>query len=86
MSGAAVGGCLIAFGATVFSYFTVWTFVLPFVDPINIVHTFFPPRVWLLILPFAGMLAVAVGAIAFVEYCSLSDKRSAKHSDPASSA
>lgn len=75
MSGAAVAALCISFALVVFLYFTVWTFVLPFVDSANSLQAYFPPRSWLIILPFSGVGGLGLVVFAFVQYCSFIARR-----------
>uniref|UniRef100_A0A8C9TWS7 Dolichol phosphate-mannose biosynthesis regulatory protein n=1 Tax=Scleropages formosus TaxID=113540 RepID=A0A8C9TWS7_SCLFO len=47
---------LVCFSLVLFTYYTVWVIVLPFVDSDHVIHTFFLPREYSVILP--GMAAL----------------------------
>ncbi|XP_037548488.1 dolichol phosphate-mannose biosynthesis regulatory protein [Nematolebias whitei] len=51
-----VGMCLVVFSLLLFSYYTVWVIVLPFVDNTHALHRYFLPREFSVILP--GVAAV----------------------------
>ncbi|XP_078281911.1 dolichol phosphate-mannose biosynthesis regulatory protein isoform X2 [Rhinoraja longicauda] len=54
-----VGMGLVGFSLILFTYYTIWVIVLPFVDGRHILHSYFLPREYAVILPaVAGLLLV----------------------------
>ncbi|CAO1635332.1 unnamed protein product [Jaminaea pallidilutea] len=61
-----VGGAMLFVAAFVFSYYTIWAFVTPFLSSSSSIHSLFPPREWAVRLP-ALILVVGLGGVgAFV--------------------
>ncbi|RVE65479.1 hypothetical protein OJAV_G00116950 [Oryzias javanicus] len=54
----AVGMGLVLFSLSLFSYYSVWVIVLPFMDSDHILHKYFLPREYSVILP--GIAAVVL--------------------------
>ena len=46
-----VGLAMLAVATAVFAYYTIWVFVLPFVDESNVLQSFFLPRDFAIKLP-----------------------------------
>uniref|UniRef100_A0A1A8GD88 Dolichol phosphate-mannose biosynthesis regulatory protein n=1 Tax=Nothobranchius korthausae TaxID=1143690 RepID=A0A1A8GD88_9TELE len=61
----AVGMSLVVFSLLLFSYYTVWVIVLPFVDSDHPLHRCFLPREYSVILPgvAAVIFVLFVGAV-----------------------
>ncbi|XP_064616177.1 dolichol phosphate-mannose biosynthesis regulatory protein-like isoform X2 [Liolophura sinensis] len=59
-----VGYGLVTFAGLIFTYYTLWVIILPFVDENQDIHRFFLPRTYALSLPLiAGVIAlVCIGA------------------------
>ncbi|XP_069774394.1 dolichol phosphate-mannose biosynthesis regulatory protein isoform X1 [Narcine bancroftii] len=54
-----VGMGLVGFSLMLFTYYTIWVIVLPFVDSRHVLHSYFLPREYAVILPaVAGLLLV----------------------------
>ncbi|KAL4609323.1 dolichol phosphate-mannose biosynthesis regulatory protein [Arapaima gigas] len=60
------GMSLVAFSLLLFSYYTVWVIVLPFVDSDHMVHSFFLPREYSVILPGVAALVFILCVGLFV--------------------
>ncbi|XP_059138466.1 dolichol phosphate-mannose biosynthesis regulatory protein-like [Physella acuta] len=72
------GWSLVSFSGLVFTYYTVWVIVLPFVDSDQPIHNFFLPRFYAIAGPlFAGVLALVL-IFAFVIYVNISSKKTKK--------
>ncbi|XP_056601564.1 dolichol phosphate-mannose biosynthesis regulatory protein [Triplophysa dalaica] len=52
----AVGFGLVGFSLLLFTYYTIWVIVLPFVDSDHVFHSYFLPREYSVILP--GVVAL----------------------------
>ena len=57
---------MLAVATAVFTYYTTWVFVLPFVDETNFLQNFFLPRDYAIKLPFLLLLLAALGVGSFV--------------------
>ncbi|XP_067826010.1 dolichol phosphate-mannose biosynthesis regulatory protein isoform X2 [Heptranchias perlo] len=55
---------LVGFSLLLFTYYTLWVIVLPFVDSSHILHSYFLPREYAVILPaVAGLMLVLLVGI-----------------------
>ncbi|CAK7894605.1 hypothetical protein CAAN1_10S05204 [[Candida] anglica] len=61
-----VGLSMLAVATAVFTYYTTWVFVLPFVDESNFLQNFFLSRDYAIKLPFLLLLLAALGVGSFV--------------------
>lgn len=50
----------------VFTYYTTWVFVLPFVDDSSLLQSFFLPRDYAIKLPFLLLLIAGLGIATFI--------------------
>lgn len=57
---------MLAVAAAVFTYYTTWVFVLPFVDADSVLQQFFLPRDYAIKLPFLLLVLAGVGVGTFV--------------------
>lgn len=57
---------MLAIATAVFSYYTIWVFVLPFVDENNFLQYFFLPRDYAIKLPFLLLLLAGLGVGSFI--------------------
>ncbi|KAM4719392.1 dolichol phosphate-mannose biosynthesis regulatory protein [Anableps anableps] len=64
----AVGMSLVLFSLLLFTYYTVWVIVLPFVDSDHVLHRYFLPREYSVILPgiAAVVLLLCIGTVTAV--------------------
>ncbi|XP_040012439.1 dolichol phosphate-mannose biosynthesis regulatory protein [Xiphias gladius] len=64
----AVGVSLVAFSLLLFTYYSVWVIILPFVDSDQVLHKYFLPREYSVILPgiAAVILLLCIGAFTAV--------------------
>ncbi|XP_046333125.1 dolichol phosphate-mannose biosynthesis regulatory protein-like [Haliotis rufescens] len=52
---------MVGLAGVIFSYYTLWVIVLPFVEPDQWIHQFFPDRIYAIAVPLiAGVLALAL--------------------------
>ncbi|XP_069465206.1 dolichol phosphate-mannose biosynthesis regulatory protein [Ambystoma mexicanum] len=73
-----VGAGLVAFSSVLFTYYTLWIIILPFIDADHVIHKYFLPREYSVIIPLvAGLLLVFfVGLfILFVMWKSRTQKK-----------
>jgi dolichyl-phosphate mannosyltransferase polypeptide 2 regulatory subunit len=57
---------MLAIATAVFTYYTAWVFVLPFVDESNILNSFFLPREYAIKIPILLVLIAGLGVGTFV--------------------
>lgn len=57
---------MLAVATTVFTYYTAWVFLLPFIDENNVIQSFFLPRAYAIRLPFVLLLLAALAVGSFV--------------------
>ncbi|XP_051906119.1 dolichol phosphate-mannose biosynthesis regulatory protein [Hippocampus zosterae] len=64
----AAGMSLIVFSLMLFTYYSIWVIVLPFVDSDHVLHKYFLPREYAVILPgiAAVLLLLCIGAFTAV--------------------
>ncbi|XP_072015465.1 dolichol phosphate-mannose biosynthesis regulatory protein-like [Amphiura filiformis] len=70
-----VGLGMVALAALVFSYYTVWVIVLPFVEAEHFLHQFFLPKLFAVLVPLIGGVAVLLCLGTFVAYTMLTKKK-----------
>ncbi|PTQ35935.1 hypothetical protein MARPO_0067s0029 [Marchantia polymorpha] len=59
-----VGFLLLIFSLSLFSYYTFWVVITPFVDSEHFIHLYFPAREFAIIIPvLAGVLLLSFVAI-----------------------
>ncbi|XP_033845361.1 dolichol phosphate-mannose biosynthesis regulatory protein [Periophthalmus magnuspinnatus] len=61
----AVGMSLVVFSLVLFTYYSVWVIVLPFVARDHILHNYFLPREYSVILPGVAAIVVLICIGAF---------------------
>ncbi|KAJ8329037.1 hypothetical protein BDV3_006301 [Batrachochytrium dendrobatidis] len=57
-----VGSTLLIIALLVFSYYTIWVFLLPFVRPDHVLHAYFLAPEWAIRIP-VGLLVVGFSGI-----------------------
>ncbi|CAH2316204.1 dolichol phosphate-mannose biosynthesis regulatory [Pelobates cultripes] len=60
------GAGLVAFSSLLFVYYTVWVICLPFIDSDHVIHSFFLPREYSVLLPLLAALIVLLFIGLFV--------------------
>ncbi|RKP05140.1 dolichol phosphate-mannose biosynthesis regulatory protein-domain-containing protein [Thamnocephalis sphaerospora] len=65
-SDVAVGGTLLLISVSVFTYYTLWTLLMPFVDEDHALHSYFPPREYAIKIPVALLLVGLTGVFTFL--------------------
>ncbi|SPO00515.1 probable dolichol phosphate-mannose biosynthesis regulatory protein [Cephalotrichum gorgonifer] len=63
--------------SVVFLYYTLWVFVIPFVDDDHILHTLFPPRVWAIRIPVLLILLGSTVVGSFIGMVMIRSNRKA---------
>ncbi|XP_060070067.1 dolichol phosphate-mannose biosynthesis regulatory protein-like [Ylistrum balloti] len=57
----ALGWGLVGFSMSIFIYYTAWIIILPFIDEGQLIHSFFMPRIYALVIPLSsGVLGLLV--------------------------
>ncbi|KAF7508119.1 hypothetical protein GJ744_009560 [Endocarpon pusillum] len=74
------GMAMLIIATTVFLYYTVWTLLMPFVDPGHPLHDLFPPRVWAIRIPVILTLlgSAVVGSFLSMVMIRSNQKKAAK--------
>lgn len=62
----AVGMGLVVFSLALFTYYSIWVIVLPFVASDHVLHNYFLPREYSIILPGVAAIAVLICIGAFI--------------------
>uniref|UniRef100_A0A8C1MQJ8 Dolichol phosphate-mannose biosynthesis regulatory protein n=2 Tax=Cyprinus carpio TaxID=7962 RepID=A0A8C1MQJ8_CYPCA len=62
----AVGFGLLGFSLSLFTYYTIWVIVLPFVDSDHVIHSYFLPREYSVILPGVAALILLLFVGTFI--------------------
>ncbi|KAI3680075.1 hypothetical protein L2E82_50812 [Cichorium intybus] len=74
-SNRAVGFILASISVTVFTYYTFWVIILPFVDEDHFVHNYFLPQEYAILLPvYAGVSLICLLSV-FIGYVMLKSKK-----------
>ncbi|XP_030210794.1 dolichol phosphate-mannose biosynthesis regulatory protein isoform X1 [Gadus morhua] len=74
----AVGASLVGFSLLLFTYYSIWVIVLPFVDADHVLHQYFLPREYTVILPGVAALVVLLCIGAFVGAVMLKNRKPKK--------
>ncbi|XP_065127541.1 dolichol phosphate-mannose biosynthesis regulatory protein [Paramisgurnus dabryanus] len=61
-----VGFGLVAFSLSLFTYYTIWVIVLPFVDRDHVIYSYFLPREYSVILPGVAALILLLFIGTFI--------------------
>ncbi|KAM4019855.1 dolichol phosphate-mannose biosynthesis regulatory protein [Anomaloglossus baeobatrachus] len=62
------GAGLVAFSSVLFLYYTVWVICLPFIGSDHVIHSFFLPREYAVLLPLLAGLILLLLMGVFVTY------------------
>ncbi|XP_062409513.1 dolichol phosphate-mannose biosynthesis regulatory protein [Sardina pilchardus] len=61
-----VGMGLVGFSLLLFTYYTIWVIILPFVDGDHMIHKYFLPREYSVILPGVAALILVLCVGTFI--------------------
>ncbi|KAI5962769.1 dpm2 [Candida theae] len=61
-----LGFAMLLVAASVFTYYTTWVFVIPFVDEDSFITSFFLPRDYAIKLPLLLLLVAGLGVGTFI--------------------
>jgi len=71
----AAGYGMVSLALAIFSYYTVWVVILPFVDNAHPVHNYFLPQTYAIMVPVvAGVLAL-IGLGVFIGIVSMKNQK-----------
>ncbi|XP_072488645.1 dolichol phosphate-mannose biosynthesis regulatory protein [Notamacropus eugenii] len=73
-----VGFGLVVFSLVIFVYYTIWVIILPFIDSDHIIHKYFLPRDYAIIIPLAAGLFLLLFVGLFITYVMLKNRKPAK--------
>ncbi|KAJ1802602.1 Dolichol phosphate-mannose biosynthesis regulatory protein [Coemansia sp. RSA 2599] len=77
----AVGAALLGIGTFVFTYYSIWTLIIPFVDQDHPARMLFPPQWYAIALPVFLLVVGVTGIFGFLSFVMLkSGKKAAKKS------
>ncbi|CAJ0553435.1 Ff.00g119470.m01.CDS01 [Fusarium sp. VM40] len=75
-----VGLAMLVAASVVFTYYTIWALLMPFVDDDHPLQNFFPPRVWAIRIPVIIILlgSAVVGSFLGMVMIRSNQKKAAK--------
>ncbi|XP_023557428.1 dolichol phosphate-mannose biosynthesis regulatory protein [Octodon degus] len=73
-----VGLGLLAVSLIIFTYYTVWVILLPFIDSEHIIHKYFLPRAYAVAIPLAVGLLLLLFVGLFITYVMLKNRQVTK--------
>ncbi|XP_063000821.1 dolichol phosphate-mannose biosynthesis regulatory protein [Elgaria multicarinata webbii] len=73
-----VGYGLVAFSLVLFAYYTTWIVILPFIESDHVIHKYFLPREFSVIIPVVAGLLLLLFVGAFIAIVSWKNRKSAK--------
>ncbi|WOK91884.1 dolichol phosphate-mannose biosynthesis regulatory protein [Canna indica] len=74
----AVGFLLSAISLSIFSYYTFWVIILPFVEKDHFVHEYFPPQEYAILLPVFSGVALLSFLCVFVGFVMIKSNKKKK--------
>ncbi|XP_038601190.1 dolichol phosphate-mannose biosynthesis regulatory protein [Tachyglossus aculeatus] len=76
-----VGLGLVAFSLVVFTYYTIWIIILPFIDSDHVIHKYFLPREYAVTIPLVVGLILLLFVGIFITCVMLKSRKPTKKSD-----
>ncbi|KAK2507393.1 hypothetical protein MC885_006281, partial [Smutsia gigantea] len=73
-----VGLGLVAVSLIIFTYYTVWVILLPFIDSQHVIHKYFLPRAYAVAIPLAAGLLLLLFVGLFITYVMLRNQKVTK--------
>ncbi|XP_045419293.1 dolichol phosphate-mannose biosynthesis regulatory protein isoform X2 [Lemur catta] len=73
-----VGLGLVAISLIIFTYYTAWVILLPFIDSQHVIHKYFLPRAYAVTIPLAVGLLLLLFVGLFITYVMLKNQRVTK--------
>ncbi|ONK65635.1 uncharacterized protein A4U43_C07F39100 [Asparagus officinalis] len=74
----AVGLLLTSISISIFTYYTFWVIILPFVDQDHFIHRYFLPQEFAILIPVFAGVALLSFLCVFVGYVMLKSKKKKK--------
>lgn len=73
-----VGLGLVSVSLIIFTYYTVWVILLPFIDSQHVIHKYFLPRAYAVAIPLAAGLLLLLLVGLFITYVMLRNQKVTK--------
>lgn len=73
-----VGLGLVAVSLVIFTYYTAWVILLPFIDSQHVIHKYFLPRAYAVAIPLAAGLLLLLFVGVFIIYVLLKNQKVTK--------
>nr|XP_030714414.1 dolichol phosphate-mannose biosynthesis regulatory protein isoform X1 [Globicephala melas] len=73
-----VGLGLVAVSLIIFTYYTVWVILLPFIDSQHVIHKYFLPQAYAVAIPLAAGLLLLLFVGVFITYVMLKNQKVTK--------
>ncbi|XP_052038151.1 dolichol phosphate-mannose biosynthesis regulatory protein [Apodemus sylvaticus] len=73
-----VGFGLVAVSLIIFTYYTTWVILLPFIDSQHVIHKYFLPRAYAVLLPLAAGLLLLLFVGLFITSVMLKSQKMTK--------
>ncbi|XP_004392601.1 dolichol phosphate-mannose biosynthesis regulatory protein [Mirounga angustirostris] len=73
-----VGLGLVAVSLIIFTYYTAWVILLPFIDSQHVIHKYFLPRAYAVAIPLAAGLMLLLFVGLFITYVMLKNQKVTK--------
>ncbi|XP_049630187.1 dolichol phosphate-mannose biosynthesis regulatory protein [Suncus etruscus] len=73
-----VGLGLVAVSFIIFTYYTAWVILLPFIDSQHVIHKYFLPRIYAVVIPLVAGLILLLFVGLFISYVMLKNQRTKK--------
>ncbi|MXQ80937.1 hypothetical protein E5288_WYG012655 [Bos mutus] len=73
-----VGLGLVALSLIIFTYYTAWVILLPFIDSQHVIHKYFLPRAYAIAIPLAAGLLLLLFVGIFITYVMLKNQNDTK--------
>ncbi|KAM9720801.1 LOW QUALITY PROTEIN: dolichol phosphate-mannose biosynthesis regulatory protein [Dama dama] len=73
-----VGLGLVALSLIIFTYYTAWVILLPFIDSQHVIHKYFLPRAYAIAIPLAAGLLLLLFVGIFITYVMLKNQKDTK--------
>lgn len=73
-----VGLGLVAVSLIIFTYYTAWVVLLPFIDSQHVIHKYFLPRAYAVVIPLVAGLLLLLSVGVFITYVMLKNRKVTK--------
>ncbi|XP_054853901.1 dolichol phosphate-mannose biosynthesis regulatory protein [Eublepharis macularius] len=75
-----VGYGLVGFSLVLFAYYTIWIIILPFIESDHVIHKYFLPREYSVIIPVVAGLLLLLFVGAFIAIVAWKNRKPTKKS------